>query len=240
MSIVSEASPVVVVTGASQGIGASIAERFSCRVAGVRLALVARRELLLSSVAQRCRELGAQAEIFPVDLNDNRQVEDMSSAVLAAFGRVDVLVNNAGRWHGGAVDEMPVTDFVQVLQDNLINMYAVTRAFLPSMRNAGRGDIFLMSSTSGLEGLANNTAYCAAKHGVSGFSKALRAEVSGYGVRVCCVYPGATESPSWEGSGVDLGSLMSAADVADAFVDAYLRSRRAVVEEIVLRPSGRR
>jgi short-subunit dehydrogenase len=225
-----------VVTGASQGIGAAIAARFAARVPGVKLVLVATNAERLSSVAQQCRSLGAQAEIFPADLNDNPQVERLASDVQKKFGPVDVLINNAGRWRGGAVHEMSVSDFTQVLQDNLINMFSVTRAFLPAMLQRGSGDIFLMSSTSGLVGLANNAAYCAAKHGVAGFSKALRAEVAGRGIRVCCVYPGGTESPSWEGSGVDVATLMSADDVADVFVDAFQRSRRTVLEDIVLRP----
>ncbi len=231
-----QSGPVVLVTGASQGIGAAIAERFAARVTGVRLALLASNAERLSAVARQCRLIGAQAEIFPADLNDNAQVERVAAEVQQRFGSVDVLINNAGRWRGGAVHEMSVSDFSQVLQDNLINMFAVTRAFLPSMLERGRGDIFLMSSTSGLVGLANNAAYCAAKHGVAGFSKALRAEVASRGIRVCCVYPGGTESPSWEGSGVDVSTLMSAVDVADVFVDAFQRSRRTVLEDIVLRP----
>lgn len=224
------------ITGASQGIGAAIAERFAARVTGVQLALVATNKERLVAVADRCRSLAAKAEVFAADLNDNAQVERMAADVQRKFGPVDVLINNAGRWRGGAAHEMSVSDFTQVLQDNLVNMFAVTRAFLPSMLERGSGDIFLMSSTSGLVGLANNAAYCAAKHGVAGFSKALRAEVVGRGIRVCCVYPGGTESPSWEGSGVDVNLLMSANDVADVFVDAFQRSRRTVLEDIVLRP----
>lgn len=235
-SSTSKNGQVVLITGASQGIGAAIAERFASRVPGVKLALVASNAENLAAVAARCRAIGAQAEVFPADLNDNAQVERMAAGVLKKYGHVDVLINNAGRWRGGAAHEMSVSDFAQVLQDNLVNMFAVTRAFLPGMLEQGRGDIFLMSSTSGLVGLANNAAYCAAKHGVAGFAKALRAEVASRGIRVCCVYPGGTESPSWEGSGVNVETLMSASDVADVFVDACQLSRRSMIEDIVLRP----
>ncbi|HEY1077433.1 MAG TPA: SDR family oxidoreductase [Fontimonas sp.] len=228
--------PVVVVTGASQGIGAAIAEAFAKRVPGVRLALVARNANKLAAVADTCRRSGATVEVQVADLTDHAAVERMAAAVHDRFGTVDVLINNAGSWKGGAAHEMSVADFVQVLQANLVSLFAVTRAFLARMLDRGSGDIFLMSSTSGLQGLANNSAYCAAKHGVSGYAKALRAEVAGRGIRVSCVYPGGTDTPTWDGSGVDTSKLMSAADIADVFVDAYRLSRRTMMEDIVLRP----
>jgi len=229
--------PVVLVTGASQGIGAAIAERFSVCIPGVRLALTARSRERLDAVSEQCRRLGAQrVDTFAADLTDNAQVERMASAVHEAFGGVDVLINNAGRWRGGAAHEMSVADFMLVLQENLVSMFAVTRAFLPEMLRRGRGDIFLMSSLAGRTGLPHNAAYCAAKHGVAGFSKALRTEVAQRGIRVCCVYPGPTESPSWEGTNVDVAKLMPATDIAQVFVDAYRLSRKTMMEDVVLRP----
>ena len=79
-------------------------------------------------------------------------------------------------------------------------------------------------------------AYCAAKFGVTGLAQVVRAETKGTGVRVCCVHPGATWSPSWSGSGVAPERIMPAEDVARALLDVYRLTRRTVVEEIVLRP----
>ncbi|PPE74393.1 NAD(P)-dependent oxidoreductase [Solimonas fluminis] len=228
--------PVVVVTGASQGIGAAIAERFASGLPAARLALVARNGQRLEQVARECRRSGAQAEIFPADLTDPGRVEQMALEVQQRFGAVDVLINNAGRWRGGAVQDLPVSEFSLALQENLVSAFAVTRAFVPAMIERRQGDIFFTSSTSGLEGLANNAAYCAAKHGVTGLARALRAELSDRGIRVCCVYPGATDTPTWEGSDADVSRFMSAADVAQVFFDAYQLSRRSMVEDIILRP----
>ena len=82
----------------------------------------------------------------------------------------------------------------------------------------------------------NSAGYCAAKFGVTGLAKVLRAETKGTGIRVCCVYPGATWSPSWSGSGAKPGRMMPAEDIAHAFLDIWRLGRRTVVEEIVLRP----
>jgi NADP-dependent 3-hydroxy acid dehydrogenase YdfG len=98
------------------------------------------------------------------------------------------------------------------------------------------GDVFFMSSIAGLGAYPNSAAYCAAKFGVTGLAAVLRAETKAHGVRVCCVHPGATWSPSWSASGVPEERIMPASDVARAFYDIYRLSRNTVVEEIVLRP----
>ena len=123
-----------------------------------------------------------------------------------------------------------------MLAANLRSLFLVTRAFAPGMVRRRRGDIFNMGSVAGLVAYSGSPAYTAAKFGVTGLSKSLRAEFKDKGVRVCCVYPGATVSPSWKGSGVPAGRMMPAEDVASAFLALYRMTRRTVVEEIVLRP----
>jgi NAD(P)-dependent dehydrogenase (short-subunit alcohol dehydrogenase family) len=149
---------------------------------------------------------------------------------------VDVLVNNAGTFAGAPFVATPVAEFDRIVAANLRSAFLVTRAFVPAMLKRKRGDVFFMSSIAGLDAYPNATAYCAAKFGVTGLAKVLRAETRGTGVRVCCVHPGATWSPSWSASGVKAERIMPAEDVARAFLDAWRFSRRTVVEEIVLRP----
>jgi NAD(P)-dependent dehydrogenase (short-subunit alcohol dehydrogenase family) len=156
--------------------------------------------------------------------------------VTTEFGAVDVLINNAGRFAGAPFIEMSVADFDRMLAVNLRSVFLVSRSFAPAMMARGRGDIFNMSSIAGLIAYPGGAGYSAAKFGVSGLSKVMRAELRDKGVRVCCVYPGATVSPSWKGSGVKEERMMPAMDVARAFFDIFKLSRRTVVEEIVLRP----
>jgi NADP-dependent 3-hydroxy acid dehydrogenase YdfG len=230
------AKPVVLITGASQGIGAAIARTFAREIPGVRLALVARNAANLARTAQRCAKLGAVVETFVCDVADERSVEAMAASVRRRFRGVDVLINNAGKFFGAPLLQMTVADFDALVAANLRSVFLVSRAFVPGMVERGRGDVFNMSSIAGLMAYPGGAGYSSAKFGVTGLSKVMRAELRDKGVRVCCVYPGATWSPSWEKSGVAAERMMPAEDVAQAFYDVYRLSRRTVVEEIVLRP----
>ncbi len=231
-------SPVILITGASQGIGAAIARVFAREVRGARLALVARHAKNLGTVARACTRAGAAAaEVLPCDVSDEDSVAALAAAVTKRFpGGVDVLINNAGVFASASFAETRVADFDRLVAANLRSAFLVTRAFLPAMLARGRGDVFFMSSIAGLGAYPNGAAYCAAKFGVTGLAQVLRAETKGTGLRVCCVHPGATWSPSWSQSGVQPERIMPAEDVARAFLDVYRLSRRTVVEEIVLRP----
>jgi NADP-dependent 3-hydroxy acid dehydrogenase YdfG len=236
MKSVTQKNPVILITGASQGIGAALARAFAAEVRGVKLALVARNEKNLRAVAKACAKLGAKAEVFVADVADEAAVAALALAVAKKLGRVDALVNNAGIFEGAPFAQTTVAQFDRVVSANLRSAFLVTQAFLPGMLARESGDVFFMSSIAGLQAYPNGAAYCAAKFGVTGLAQVLRAETKGTGVRVCCVHPGATWSPSWEKSGVSPERIMPAEDLARAFVDIYRLGRRTVVEEIVLRP----
>lgn len=229
--------PVILITGASQGIGAAIARVFAKELRGCRLALVARSEKNLAKVVTSCVKLGAgAAEAFPCDVASETSVAAMAKAVLKRFKTVDVVINNAGVFRSAPFLETTVQDFDAIVAANLRSVFLVSREFVPAMIAQGKGDVFNMSSIAGLGAYPNSTAYCAAKFGVTGLSKVMRAELRDKGIRVTAVHPGATWSPSWQSSGVSEDRIMPAEDVARAFFDIYSLGRRTVVEEIVLRP----
>ena len=231
-----KSSSLVLITGASQGIGAAIAKAFAAGLPGVQLALVARSEKNLRAVARACIKLGANVEIFPCDVTDEASVAGMARVVIKHFGPVDVLINNAGAFESAPLLETSVALFDRMIAVNLRSTFLVSQAFLPAMVKRRKGDVFNVSSIAGLQAYPNGAAYCAAKFGVTGLTAVMRAETKDKGVRVCCVHPGATWTPSWSKSGIKPERIMPAEDIGCAILDVYRLGRRTVVEQIVLRP----
>jgi NAD(P)-dependent dehydrogenase (short-subunit alcohol dehydrogenase family) len=226
---------IVVVTGASQGIGQAIAEAFAERD-GAQVALAARTESKLESVAASCRENGGETMVVPTDVTDDDAVTDLAETVQAEWGVPDVLVNNAGMFTYAPIDELTLDGFREQIDVNLTGTFAVTQAFLPSMRKQGSGHIFYMGSVASIMAYPGNAGYCAAKHGVRGLARVVREETKDDGLRVTTVLPGATYTPTWEGVDLPEERFMSPEDVAQSIVDAYHLSDRTVLEELLLRP----
>ena len=229
--------PTVLVTGASQGIGAAVAGAFAEAFGeDARLALVARSAEKLEAVAARCRERGAEAAAFPCDVTDDEAVAAMAVDVVDALGAPDVLVNNAGAFRPGGVLDMTPADFRADVEVNLTSAFLVTHAFLPAMVVRGTGDVFFMASVASVQGYPRGVAYGAAKHGLLGLARSLREEVGGRGLRVVALLPGATYTASWAASGLPEERFMPPEDLARLVVELHRLSGRTVVEEVLLRP----
>ena len=229
----------ILVTGASQGLGAAIAVAFAAEYGRTaRLALVARSEAGLAIVARDCRAREATADVFPCDVTDDAAVEALALAVAARVGVPDVLVNNAGRFTPGGLADTTPAAFRDAVETNLTSAFLITRAFLPHMLARGSGRVLMMGSVASVKGYPGGLAYGAAKHGLLGLARALREETKGSGVGITTLLPGATLTPSWDGSGVDAARLMPAEDVARVAVEVAGLSGRSVVEEVLIRPDG--
>ena len=226
---------IAVVTGASQGIGQAIAEAFSERD-GAKVALVARTESKLETVAASCRERGGTPLVVPTDVTDDAAVADMAETVRDEWGTPDILVNNAGAFTYAPLDELTLDGFRDQIDVNLTGAFAVTQAFLPAMRERESGHLFYMGSVASIMAYPGNAGYCAAKHGLRGLARVVREETKNEGVRVTTVLPGATDTPTWAGADIPSERFMAPADVAQSVVDAYHLSDRTVLEELLLRP----
>ncbi|MCS3861293.1 NAD(P)-dependent dehydrogenase (short-subunit alcohol dehydrogenase family) [Salinibacter ruber] len=226
---------IVVVTGASQGIGQAIAEAFAAEY-DARVALAARTRTALEQTADACRTRGGTPLVLPTDVTDDAAVADLAAAVHEEWGPPDVLVNNAGAFTDTPLAELTLEGFRDQIDVNLTSAFAVTIAFLPAMRERGTGHLFFMGSVASLMAYPGNAGYCAAKHGLRGLARTVRAETKDEGLRVTTVLPGATDTPTWDGAGVAEERLMAPEDVAQSVVNAYRLSDRTVLEELLLRP----
>lgn len=226
----------VLVTGASRGIGAAVAEAFAAH--GGRVALVARSADALAAVAERCRQAGGDAEPFVCDVTDAAAVEAMAEAVVAWGGVPDVVVNNAGLFEPGGLLETSPEAFRRQLEVNVVSAFLVTRAVLGGMLERGSGRILMMGSVASVRGYPGGTAYGAAKHALLGLARSLREETKGTGVSVTTLLPGATRTASWDGTDLPDGRFIPPEDVARVAVEVASLSGRTVVEEVLLRPDA--
>ena len=227
--------PTIVITGASQGIGRAIAEAFA-QEDDARLALASRSQEKLDVVADACRSAGAEALVVPTDVTDDADVAHLGETVRDRWGVPDVLVNNAGAFTPAPLDETMPDAFREQVDVNLNAAFTVTKAFLDDMVARGSGHIFYMASVAGLQAYPGSVAYCASKHGLLGLARVVREETKADGLRVTTLLPGATRTPSWDGTDLPDERFMDPADIARTVVDTYHLSARSVVEEIVLRP----
>ncbi|MBP5638776.1 MAG: 3-oxoacyl-[acyl-carrier-protein] reductase [Victivallales bacterium] len=180
---------VALVTGGSRGIGFAVCERLAA--AGVSVAVASRSEKGAADAAEKLSAtFGIVSKGYSVDVSDTQAVEAMVTAVLADFGKIDMLVNDAGITRDGLLMRMKEADWDDVLAVNLKGVFNVTRAVSKAMVRARSGRIVNISSIVGLRGNAGQCNYAASKAGVIGFSKSLAKEIAGRGITVNVIAPG--------------------------------------------------
>jgi NAD(P)-dependent dehydrogenase (short-subunit alcohol dehydrogenase family) len=187
-------SQVFFLTGSSRGLGRQIAE--AVLAAGHRLVATARQPASLADLAERYGE-----QILPValDVTDPAAARAAVAAGVAAFGRIDVVVNNAGYANLAAIEDIALDDFREQIATNLLGVVNVTKAVLPVLRARGGGHIIQVSSIGGRLATAGLSAYQAAKWAVGGFSEVLAKEVAPLGIKVTVLEPGGMQT-DWAGS----------------------------------------
>jgi 3-oxoacyl-[acyl-carrier protein] reductase len=183
---------VAIITGAASGIGYAAAEAFGREGAKVAVADF-NEELGLESV-RSLTEKGYEASFFQVNVADRNSVDGMVSAVIMVYGRIDILINNAGITKDGMLSKLSIEDFQKVIDVNLTGVFHCTQAVLPTMVEQGYGKIINTSSVSGVYGNVGQTNYAATKAGVVGMTKTWAKELGRKGINVNAVAPGFIET----------------------------------------------
>ena len=193
MELKSYSGLTALVTGASSGIGRSLALRLAKE--GARVALVARREAELEALAGEIREQSGEALVLPCDVADSSQVAKAAEQALAQFGAVDILVNNAGYGGQSRFLDWDIEDFERLMQVNYFGTVYFTKALLPKMVERKKGWLIFLSSVSGRIVSPEKTAYAATKFAMTGLAEGISLEVEPAGVHVLTVYPGVVDTP---------------------------------------------
>jgi 3-hydroxy acid dehydrogenase/malonic semialdehyde reductase len=237
--VASKSTPVAVITGASSGIGAATAVALGRR--GFQVVVGARRLERLKRVA------GEEGVAMPLDVTDQKSIDAFVREVAKRFGRIDVLVNNAG----GALGMTPIADavdedWIAMWKTNVLGLMRMTRACIPLLRKAKHGHIVNIGSIAGFETYAGGGGYTAAKHAVRAISRTLRLELNGEPIRVTEIAPGLVETEfsvvRFHGDRKAAKAVyeglkpLAAEDVADCVLFAVTRPPHVDIDEIVVRP----
>jgi len=237
---------VALITGASSGIGAAIARELAAR--GYAVALAARRLAALETVATEIRTGGSPAVSLACDVTNPEQIASAVAHTLQEFGRIDVLVNNAGIMHNGRISGADTALWREMIEVNLMGLMLVTHAVLPHMQAAHDGHIVNISSVAGRIINPGNGVYHVTKWGVNVFAEALRKEVYSDNIRVTTVNPGIVDTELFEKIGdpyaratfqgyVESIVPLTPIDVARAVAYALDQPAHVNVNEILMRPT---
>jgi NAD(P)-dependent dehydrogenase (short-subunit alcohol dehydrogenase family) len=224
---------VAVVTGAAGGIGRAISLSLARR--GAHLALADVDERGLAETAALIAAAGVRTSTHRLDVTDREAVRRLPDAVLAAHGRADLLVNNAGVALGGTFEQVAEADFDWLMEVNFHGLVRLTRAFLPLLRRSDAARIVNLSSLYGLVSPPEQTAYSASKFAVRGFSNALRHELAGSSVGVTVVHPGGVATSIARSARIPAGASADDVDLRRRRAERMLRMPPEQAGEVIVR-----
>jgi serine 3-dehydrogenase len=238
---VSVSGQVVVIVGASSGIGRAAAVLFARE--GAKVVASARREERLKSLKDELAREQREITVRPADASKAKDMQQLAQATLEQFGRIDILVFASGtNTPDRAMERLNPAIWNSLIEVNLNGAFYATHAVLPSMRNAGSGHLIYISSISGLVPDVSGAAYQASKRGVLGLAHAVRMEEKQNGIRTCVICPGLVDTELMEKRPVKpspevLAKALQAEDVAETIVYAAKLPPRASIPELVLLPA---
>ncbi len=237
---------VALVTGASSGIGEAIA--IALAESGATVAVSARRADRLKGLVETIEGLGAKGLALPGDMAVEADAIKAVEDTVAAFGRIDILINSAGVMQAGGIIGADLDEYRRVMDINLLGTVYTCKAAVPHMIEQGVGDIVTISSLAGRKGGPMTSAYSASKHAVNSFTDGMRQELGEKNIRVSTLMPGATttevanniSNPGWrEAIKAHVGKegAVAAKDIGDTIAFMMALPRRANISEITVRPT---
>jgi NADP-dependent 3-hydroxy acid dehydrogenase YdfG len=227
---------VVLVTGASSGQGHAFALGLARR--GAKVFAVARREDRLRDLVARIGEAGGDAAYHVTDVRSVPAVYDLVDVVLARYRHIDILINAAGVGYRTPLADMKRVQIAEMLETDLAGAIYLTQAALPSLIKSAPSDIVNVASIAGLEGFPEGSVYCAAKHGLVGFTRALAAEVKPEGVRVTALCSGSVDTEFFDRfrPTTEKEKRLRTDDVLEALLWILTSPAHVLHGEVVLRP----
>jgi NADP-dependent 3-hydroxy acid dehydrogenase YdfG len=228
------------ITGASSGIGKATA--LALATAGINLALVGRDQDKLTAVAAAAARLGVTAKTYVIDLAQLDQVSPKIAAIAADSDNLDILINNAGMAYTGMIGETPLADWQRVIDLNLTSVFQCIQGILPHLRQQKSGIIINISSIAAKQVFPNWGVYSVSKFGLMALTQAIAGEERSSGIRVSAICPGSVNTPLWDTDTVqadfDRSAMLTSEMVAEAILYAVLAPNGAVIEELIIMPSG--
>jgi len=238
---VSLAGKTVLITGASSGIGWATALAFASK--GANVVLTARREERLRELRDKIRESGGTAVFIAGDATDEATAEECVALAESEFGRLDILINNAGAGNYKNLVDTSVDEYDWLMDVNMKSSFLFARQAAPGMIAQKSGEILFISSVAGLQGYAGEAVYCASKFVQIGFAQALDAELRKFGIKVGTICPGGVKTEFAVGKGrteegVQNSHMMEPSELADAIVFACSQPRNARILQMTVRHMG--
>lgn len=227
---------VIWVTGASTGIGKEIASEFSR--AGHIVAVSGRRKSRLVRIVSEIKYAEREASAFVCNVMSERSIQGTAKRIREKYGKIDVLVNNAGVTVFKSFLETKTFDYDAVLDTNLRGSFLCMKSVIPQMIRNKSGQIINILSTAANTSLEKSSVYAASKAGLLALSNCLRKEVRKYNIKISNVLPGAVETPMWDSRSRQRykNRMMSAIDIARIVVDVADQPRKVLIEDLIVRP----
>lgn len=215
---------IVFLTGASSGIGEALAIELAKK--GAILGLLARREELLQSLAQKCENAGGKARIFACDVVDEKGVTDAAESLRKEFGKIDILIANAGIGGPKHAKDLTTADVKKVLDINFMGAVNAVTAVLPKMIEQKSGQLVAISSLAGFRGLPRSASYSASKGAMTNFFESVRLDVQSLGVDVTIIQPGFIKTPLTSGRENKMPFLMELDEAIPYFIGAIEKKKK--------------